>query len=104
MAVTETTIRTAATLYDARRAMRTLLGSKYDERVNFMKPVLQRFADSIGTDNILAAATQLALRVDRNDAMEKLLILATAVEMLDPPASAPAMTGDRAAGDAGVKS
>jgi hypothetical protein len=26
----------------------------------------------------------LALRVDRNDAMEKLLILATAVELLEP--------------------
>lgn len=82
--VPEVTIRLAGTLYDARRAMRSLLGAKYDERVAQMKPVLERFAAHIGTDNILAAATQLALRVDMDDGMEKLLILATVVEILEP--------------------
>jgi galactokinase len=82
--VPEVTVRLAGTLYDARRAMRTLLGPKYAEEIAQMTPILQRFAVHIGTDNILAAATQLALRVDRNDAMEKLLILATAVELLEP--------------------
>lgn len=91
--VHEVTIRLAATLYDARRAMRSLLGAKYDERINYMKPVLQRFAAHIGTDNMLAAATQLAMRVDRNDGMEKLLILATAVEMLDVPAQPLSLPG-----------
>ena len=80
----EMEVRMAATLYDARRAMRTILGPKYAEKIAFMTPVLQRFAAHIGTDNMLAAATQLALRVDPNDAMEKLLILATAVEILEP--------------------
>lgn len=64
--------------------MRLLLGAKFDERVAFMKPIIERFAAHIGTADILVAATQLALRVDRDDAMEKLLIMATAVEMLEP--------------------
>lgn len=82
--VTETTIRLADNLYRARRSMRLLLGASYDEKVGFMKPVLQRFAARIGTDDMLVAATQLALRVDPGDAMEKLLILATAVELIEP--------------------
>lgn len=84
MPVTETTIRLADNLYRARRAMRTLLGAGYDEKVAFMKPVLQRFAERIGTDDILVAATQLALRVDPLDALEKLLIMAAAVEIIEP--------------------
>lgn len=86
MAVTETTIRLADNLYRARRSMRLLLGASYDEKVCFMKPVLLRFAAQIGTDDMLVAATQLAMRVDPMDAMEKLLILATAVEIIEPTA------------------
>lgn len=85
--MTETTIRLADNLYRARRAMRTLLGDGYDEKVAFMKPVLERFATYIGTDDMLVAATQLALRVDPMDAMEKLLIMATAVEIIEPTSS-----------------
>jgi len=81
---TETTTRIATTLYDARRAMRTLLGPKFDGHVSVMKPVLQRFAVHIGTDNMLEAAAQLALRLDPSDTTEKLMILATAVELLEP--------------------
>lgn len=85
--VTEKIIHLADNLYRARRAMRSLLGDGYDEKVAFMKPILERFAARIGTDDILAAATQLALRVDPNDAMEKLLIMATAVEIIEPTSS-----------------
>lgn len=92
MPVTETTIRLAENLYRARRTMRTLLGAGYDEKIAFMKPGLQRFAEHIGTDDILVAATQLALRVDPLDGMERLLIMATAVEILEP--TSPTVTGD----------
>lgn len=80
----EKQIRIAAKLYDARDAVKRLLPEKeYQQSVNFMRAVLKRVQEQQRCDE-LVAAMWLVRRVDPADSAEKMLILATAVEMIEP--------------------
>jgi hypothetical protein len=82
----ETQIRIAAKLYEARDAVRTLLGDKYHEKMKIGMDALQTLCDEEGISP-LVAATRTANMFDREGrGAAALLVLAAAVEMLEPSA------------------
>lgn len=80
MAATEQQVRLAAQLYQARDAVRRLLGDKYAAKMVELGESLQRLADARGT-TVLKEAIGAARAVS---GMESLLILAAAVEHAEP--------------------
>lgn len=80
MSATEQQVRLAAQLYQARDAMRRLLGDKYAVRMNEIGAGLQRLADARGT-TVLKEAIGAARAVS---GVDSLLILSAAVERAEP--------------------
>lgn len=77
-------VRIAAKLYDARDTMRRFHRDQYAARVAEVRPYIDGFANKYGVST-LVAAQQMAKKAadDHNDFMA-LLVLATAVEMIEP--------------------
>lgn len=80
----EMNVRIAATLYDAQRTMQSLHGDKYASRVDEVRPVIEAYMAQAGVV-VLVAATHIAKKMTDNDApFLALMVLATAVEMMEP--------------------
>lgn len=80
---TEQQVRVAGRLYEIRDAMRGLFGPKFAERVQPYRCLLERVQTQQECD-VLGAAMWLGRRVDPTDTAEILLIMAAAVEMIEP--------------------
>lgn len=80
MAATEQQVVLAAQLYQARDAVRRLLGDKYAAKMAELGECLQRLADVRGT-TVLKEAIGAARAVS---GLDSLLILAAAVERAEP--------------------
>lgn len=80
MAATEQQVRLAAQLYQARDAVRRLLGDKYTVRMAELGAGLQRLATARNS-SVLKEAISAARAVS---GMDSLLILAAAVEHSEP--------------------
>jgi hypothetical protein len=80
MSATEQQVRMAAQLYQARDAVRRLLGDKYAAKMAELGEALQRLADARGT-TVLKEAIGAARAVS---GVDSLLILAAAVEHAEP--------------------
>jgi hypothetical protein len=87
MASSEPAIRLTARLYEMRGAMKLLHGKKYGERVQHMRGVLERVATMKRELSQLECAIWLAKRCDPHDALERMLIFAAYVEMIEPTES-----------------
>lgn len=85
MRPTEQQVRLAAQLYEARDAVRRLLGTTYSARMVELGGALQRVADASKT-TVLSAAINAARSVS---GLDSLLILAAAVELSEPSAEVP---------------
>lgn len=80
MSATEKQVRLAAQLYQARDAVRRLLGDKYAAKMAELGQPLQRLADARGT-TVLKEAIGAARAVS---GVDSLMILAAAVEHAEP--------------------
>jgi len=77
-------IQTAAKLYETRDAMKLLLGDKYKERMAELGGAIQKIAARKGKD-VLMTAKEICSDPGMTG-MEKIQIMAAAVELLEPSA------------------
>lgn len=87
--MSEQAVKIAATLYQARDAMRTLLGDRYRERCQFWVDSINRVMQRRGC-NEMEAALELAKEVQANHGSPAVL-LAAAVEMIEGMFKLPAI-------------
>lgn len=80
---TEQQVKVASQLYEARDAIRRLMGDRYAAVLEPYKVMLQKVMTMNDCDEV-AAALWTARRVERTDGMEIIKILAAAVEMIEP--------------------
>lgn len=84
MTATQKQIQLAAQLYSVRETARSLLGTKFAERMAEYGAVIQQVAEKTGKD-VLAAATAMA----RDPALSPgtaICVVAAAVELVEPSA------------------
>ncbi len=79
---TETHVRLAAKLYEARNTVRLLLADKYRARMTELGKILQQAADSSG-ESVVEVATDLVKRAHLRG-FEALTLMAAAVELVEP--------------------
>lgn len=82
MSETERVVATAARLYDARRAVRTLFGEeRFRAKIGEVQPIIEEYMRQHQVDTLEAA---IAMAGPLENPHAQVLILATAVEMLEP--------------------
>jgi hypothetical protein len=79
---TELEIGIASKLYEMRRLARSLLGEKYAERMGNLREVIEKVQARLG-GNELKAAQRLCEDAEIGP-FDKILIMAAAVEMVEP--------------------
>jgi hypothetical protein len=81
--MTETQIRTAAKLFDARDSMRRLHGDKWPQKINEISPIIRGVAAK-GKVSLLSAAIQIAHKASEDgQPMASVMVLAVACELSD---------------------
>jgi hypothetical protein len=88
---TEQLVGIASKLYEMRRLARSLLADKYAERMGLLREIIEKAQARLG-GNELSAAQKLCEGPDVGP-FDKILIMAAAVEMVEP--SSPDPTPDR---------
>lgn len=79
--MTETHIRTAAKLYDARDAMRSLHGDNWPQKIAEISPIIRGVAKE-GNTSLLSAAIQIAEKASKDgQPMVSVLVMAVACEL-----------------------
>lgn len=84
--MSEAHIKLTAKLYDARATVRTMWGDKYAEGIKAPMKGLQKVATAHGVDIIQAALLASKDLAEQHRGPEALIILAAAVEILEPSA------------------
>ena len=82
--MTEAHIKLAARLYDARTALKSLWGDEYHAKIAVPMQELQKSANRQGLQIIPAAMNAAKHFTDRYEGGTALIILAAAVEILEP--------------------
>lgn len=79
--MTETQIRTAAKLFDARDSMRRLHGDNWPQKINEISPIIRGVAKE-GNTSIFSAAIQIAKKASKDgQPMASVMVLAVACEL-----------------------
>jgi hypothetical protein len=82
--LTEKEVKLAATLYRIRDTTRQLLGDKYQRKMAEMGQVVRRAAAMNNMDTLQAAQWMAAQPEMQGHATETMLVLAAAVELIEP--------------------
>jgi hypothetical protein len=80
--MSESLIRMAAKIYEARDTMRRLLGDRYAGRIARCRPAISAYMEMHGVDEVTAA---IRLAKDGDNPFVTGILFATAVEMVEPP-------------------
>ena len=82
----ETKILIAAKLYEARSAVRALLGDKYHAKMKIGMDALQALSDEQKISPLVAATRTATMYERQGRGVAAILILAAAVELMEPSA------------------